>query len=266
MNKLFRSILMLVSIAALCFSGYQIIMIAREYAEGTDLYDDVAQQAVVSAAPSSRPVSSEAPSKPDVPAPEEVEPAEEAAPISVDFAPLLQQNQDVIGWIYCEGTPINYPVVQSDDNEYYLRRLLDGTRNDSGTIYMDYRNSADMSDRNTYIYGHNMKNESMFGTLLHYSDQSFYEEHPAIWYFTPEQAFRIEPIAAMVVDPDSDTYNMLAEDKESLDAHLEWLLPQSELQTGADLSSVERIVTLSTCAYDYEDARYVVVGNVVPVE
>ena len=89
-------------------------------------------------------------------------------PIQVDFDVLSKENQDVIGWLYCPDTSINYPVVQAADNEYYLHRLLDDSKNAAGTLFMDYRNSADLSDWNSVIYGHNMKNGSMFGSLPDY--------------------------------------------------------------------------------------------------
>ena len=83
---------------------------------------------------------------------------QETAPIIVDFEVLQTENKDIIAWLHCPDTKINYPVAQSEDNSYYLRRLLDGSWNTAGTIFMDYRNSADFSDRHTVIYGHNMKN------------------------------------------------------------------------------------------------------------
>ena len=87
-----------------------------------------------------------------------IKPVSETAPITVDFERLQEENKDIIAWLYCPDTEINYPVVQSKDNEYYLRRLLDGTWNIAGTLFMDYRNAADCSDLHTIIYGHNMKN------------------------------------------------------------------------------------------------------------
>lgn len=106
-----------------------------------------------------------------------IKPVSETAPIKVDFERLQEENKDIIAWLYCPDTEINYPVVQSKDNEYYLRRLLDGTWNIAGTLFMDYRNAADCSDLHTIIYGHNMKNNTMFGSLPKYSKQEYYEEH-----------------------------------------------------------------------------------------
>ena len=265
MNKYLRGILMIFFIGMLCYSGYQLFSIAVGYAEGSKLYDDVAQQAVVSAS-SSLPASSTPAEISSAPAVSKTEKDKNAIPLSINFDALWKKNQDVVGWIYLEDTPISYPVVQSEDNEYYLRRMLDGTRNDSGTIYMDYRNDDAMTDEGTYIYGHNMKNRAMFGILPKYSEQTFYEEHPVIWYFTPDHAYRIEPIAAMVVDPTSDVYNMISMEKDELAQQVEWLVSQSDFETAVELSELEQIVTLSTCSYDYDDARYVVVGSLTMAE
>ena len=123
---------------------------------------------------------------------EKNEPKIEFAPLSVDFEILQKENPDIIAWIYCEDTPVNYPIVQADDNDYYLRRLLDGTWNVAGTLFMDYRNADDFSDWHTVIYGHNMKNDSMFGTLPEYRSQEYYEQHPAWYLLTPTQNYKIE--------------------------------------------------------------------------
>ena len=108
-------------------------------------------------------------------------------PIQVDFDALFAKSQDIIGWLYCPDTPINYPVVQAADNEYYLHRLLDDRNNSGGTLFVDYRNSSDLSDWNSIIYGHNMRNDSMFGSLTDYKSQSYFDAHPEIFLLTPER-------------------------------------------------------------------------------
>ena len=123
---------------------------------------------------------------------EDTEQTKETVPISVDFDHLLDKNSDIIGWIYCANTPINYPVVQSDDNEFYLRRSLTGEYDIGGTIFMDYQSDSAITDNNTVIYGHNMLNDTMFGTLVRYKKQPYYDEHPVLWYLTPQKKYKIE--------------------------------------------------------------------------
>ena len=99
-------------------------------------------------------------------------------PICIDFDALKQENNDIIGWIYCPDTPINYPVVKGNDNNQYLRADLKGKYLVSGTIFADYRNNEVGEDKNYIVYGHNMKNSTMFGTLVKYKDQTYYDTHP----------------------------------------------------------------------------------------
>ena len=114
------------------------------------------------------------------------------APIDVNFGALNAMNANVVGWLYCEGTPINYPVVQSTDNSYYLNRLYDNQSNSAGAIFMDAQNAPDLSDVNTIIYGHNMKNGSMFASLQNYDEQWYYGEHPVMYYLTKDHDYQID--------------------------------------------------------------------------
>ena len=188
------------------------------------------------------------------------EPTGDPERIEVDFEELRKMNSDIVGWIYCANTKFNYPIVQGVDNEYYLHRLLDGTWNSNGTIFMDYRNSSDFSDRNTMIHGHHMKTGAMFGELIQYKKQSFYDEHPYIYIMTESQNYRLDLLAGCVVDSVSDIYTTeLTEEMLYSCMSNSTFAPKVSYQGG-------RIVTLSTCSYEYDDARYVVMGELVPIE
>ncbi len=156
--------------------------------------------------------------------------------ITVDFDALLEINPDVIGWLYCPDTVINYPLVQGEDNDYYLHRLINGTPNNNGTLFVDEQNSAGFSDENTVIYGHHMRNGSMFGYLENYEQQSYYEAHPVVYLLTPEGNYA----------------SWLAEQR-----------TRSDFSAPVEVERGDRVVTLSTCAYDFQDARYVVLGKLV---
>lgn len=179
----------------------------------------------------------------------------------MDFESLLKQNTDVVGWIYCENTPINYPVLQSSDNNYYLRRMIDKKYNIAGSVFMDYRCKADLSSLNTIIYGHNMKNDTMFGTFTEYKKQSYYDEHPVLWFLTPEQDYKIELIAGYVTPSTSDVYKDFYS-QEELDIHIKDSIDKSTFVSGVNIAEVDNIITLSTCSYEYSTARYVLIGNV----
>ena len=181
--------------------------------------------------------------------------------IKIDFEALKQINSDIVGWIYLENTPINYPVVQSNDNDYYLRRLVDGTYNRAGTLFMDYRNDKNMNDWNTIIYGHNMKNNTMFGPIIGYKNQSYYDEHKKIYYFTESQNYVIEPFAGYIEDANSIIYNFSINNEK--DQIIKKAKLQSTFKSEVKINDNDKFVTLLTCSYEYEDARYVLLGKII---
>lgn len=180
-------------------------------------------------------------------------------PIAVDFAALREKNEDVVAWIYCEGTAINHPVAQGESNDTYLRRLLDGTYNRAGTIFMDYRNKADFSHWNTVIYGHNMQDDTMFGTLPLYEDPAWYEAHPVWWLLTPEQNYRVDLIAASHIRADARIY-AVTDTVAERNRILQMVRDLSDFSSPTEVGEKDRLVTFSTCTYDRADARYILVG------
>lgn len=189
----------------------------------------------------------------------------ETAPISVDFEALLQENPDIIGWLYSENTPINYPVVQAEDNDYYLRRDLHGEYLRTGTLFADYRCSAVGTGQNHIIYGHNMKNASMFGTLLNYTEQDYYEEHPVLYYLTPDSDYKIELFSGFTANANSDIYRTEIGDTEAFEAFLQEITAKSTFTSAVTVNGDDHIVMLSTCSYEFNNARYVVFGKLTPL-
>ena len=188
----------------------------------------------------------------------------EVSPISIGFNALLQENADIVGWLYCPDSPINYPVVQSEDNEYYLRRLINGEWNISGSLFMDYRNNPLNMDWNTVIYGHNMKNDSMFGTLPSYCSQDYYEQHPIIYFLTPETDYKIELLSGFVTPSNSELYNIYLSESDRTQV-LSDILNSSDFTPQIEFEENERLFTLSTCSYEYDTARYVVIGKMIKI-
>lgn len=191
---------------------------------------------------------------------EEKEKSHRTAPIQVDFDTLRKTNQDVVAWLYSPDTPINYPVVQAPDNEYYLHRRLDGSYDYAGTLFMDFRNSADFSDWNTIIYGHNMRNDSMFGTLTDYKKESYFESHSEIYLLTPEHDYTIKVLAGYATKSDSEVYNKINPDTEEREALFRNWLDAVSCAEEDYPEADDQLITLSTCSYEYRDARYVLVG------
>ncbi len=245
MKKVIRLLLWLIACAALAFSAVKLFGYIREGSQSTSLNDRLIDDAVALKETASQ--------------------TGGASPIEVDFDTLLKKNGDIVGWLYCEDTPINLPVVQSSDNDHYLRRLLDGSWNTAGTLFVDCLNAADFSDVNTVIYGHNMKNKTMFGTLSYYREQSYFEEHPVMWLLTPNGDYKVELAAGYVTPTTSDVYSFDQSEEEVL-ATVRQAVEGSTFTSGIEISDGDRFLTLSTCSYEYNNARYVLIGRLVPQE
>ncbi len=200
----------------------------------------------------------------------EIRDGADTAPIVVDFEALKKENEDVIGWIYCEGTVIDYPVLQGDDNDYYLHHTYDGKKSVSGAIFADADNSPGFADSNTVIYGHHMKNKSMFATISKWVEQEYYEEHPVMWLLTPEQDYKIVLFSEYTTSAYSDTYLMYPQPCPEMDEYLMMAEEKSNFkpdpQYGGQLDPNAHYVLLSTCAYVFDNARDVLHGKLVPVK
>lgn len=180
--------------------------------------------------------------------------------VKVDFASLTAKYPDVVGYIYGPDTKIQYPIAyDSTTNDYYLNRDLDGNLNVNGSIFIEHLNEPDFSDHNTILYGHHMKSGLMFAGLVKYKDPSYYNSHPYFYIYTPYQNYRLDLYAGFVCTHDDEVFATA--------------LTQSQLQSMAAKSTFNsvidtptgNVVTLCTCSYEFNDARYVMVGELVPI-
>ena len=178
--------------------------------------------------------------------------------LSVDFDTLQSVNPDIQAWLYMSGSSIHYPVLQAEDNSTYLYRLADGSSNAHGSLFIDCRNAGDFSDWNTLIYGHNMKDGSMFGGLKKYRKQAYYDAHPEMTLFTPEKTYRMEIFAAVTTDVSAAVYRVPAA-REERDELVQWAQRNSEIECDVSIGTEDRIVTLSTCTGG-DDDRFVVLA------
>ena len=188
----------------------------------------------------------------------------ESPPLSVDFNMLWEENKDIVAWIYCPDTPIHYPIVQSEDNSYYLRRLTDGTWNTAGTLFLDYRCNSAFTDFTSVVYGHNMNNDTMFGTLPEYRSQEYYEEHPVMYLLTPKASYRVDLFAGYVTSTDSEVYRLEYTEEEKI-SFLERSKALSDFSSSVETSPADSLLVLSTCSYEYENARYVLIGRLCEI-
>lgn len=237
------------------YSGYRLYLILHAYQVGKSTYSGIVKSAVSTTAAASE-KTTEAVSEGDTTE------TTAAGELNVDFAVLQKINPQIVAWIYSPDTVINYPVVQGTDNAYYLTHLSDGTYNASGSIFADYRNHL-FQDTNTILFGHHMKDGSMFRSLVNYEKQSYYEQHPVMYLYTPDAKYELQLIAGAII-PGADSYYDAGVGYEGdISASLSEILNGSTFQSGVTYSEGDRLVTLSTCTYEYDDARYVVVGKLV---
>lgn len=256
-GDLLLTIALIIAVIVFCFAAYNLYHIYTEYKKGTDEYNHIEQMAVTERAPETED-KEQAKQENQGPKP----------PIDVDFAALKSVNEDVVGWIYIEALDnISYPVVKGEDNEEYLHTTYEKNYNFAGTIFIDYENSSDFTDCNTLVYGHNMKNGSMFGQLKKFSeDQATYEKSKYFWILTPEKNYRYEIIAAYTTGVNSDTYTLFKGPGDEFQKYLDTIKGYSDIKTDdTDLTIKDKIVTLSTCTGN-ESTRFVVQGKMVNAE
>ena len=248
------TIALIVAIAVFCYAAFNLYHIYTEYKKGTDEYNQIEEMAVTERDADSAEVAGPS--------------AQIKPPIEVDFDKLKSVNEDVVGWIYVDALPdISYPIVKGKDNQTFLHQTYEKNYNFAGTIFVDYENSGDFSDCNTLVYGHNMKNGSMFGHLKKFrEDDKLYKQDKYFWILTPERNYRYEIITAYTTGVNSDTYTLFKGPGEEFEKYLETIKGYSEIQTDdTDLTIKDRIVTLSTCTGN-ESTRFVVQGKRVDAE
>jgi sortase B len=253
-------------------ASYRQIEVYRADVERRYVVEPTASTGVPSLASTPTPVvePTEASKSPQISAqePEPEPPAEaekEVAPITVDFDALLQDCPDTVGWIYTMDGTVNLPVVQGTDNLYYLTHTADGREISGGSLFLDYLNESDFSEDVSFIYGHNMKNGSMFEPLLNYRKQSYYDSYPVIYLLTPTQDYRLELFSGFVTTMESDVYTFNFDTEEAKEQYISEMEDLSEFTPQSLPDVTDRIVCLSTCAYDFENARYVLLGKLVEV-
>ena len=257
MYKFLKIILTIFLWGVLIYCGVVLWNIGKEYFGAGKVYDQLADQYVSSQSTAPKPQRVEDEVEDSTDPTEKI--WDEYAPIDVDFDALLDENSDVVGWLYCEDTVINYPIVQGPDNNYYLDKLLNKTFNICGTLFVDYRNNRDFSHYQNILYGHKMKNGSMFGSIPGYKKQEYYEEHPVMYLMTPEQDYKVVLIAGYVVPSNASEY-MIAENEEERDMLIEKARAKSTFQADVEILETDRLLTMSTCVTDYQSARYMLLG------
>ena len=257
-------LLVVVLVGGMLFSGIKLVSIMLDYRHDRTAYDELAEAAISALA---EPDVTTAPDATPDPNATPAAPVRSEVPIAVDWDLLREKNSDIVGWLY-DPAGMSYPVMQTTDNSYYLHRGWDKQPNTAGSLFADTVATAGVLHSNFLIYGHNMKDGSMFAGIMKYVDQSYYDQHPTMYYLTPWQNYRVELIAAHIVESTLDNFpNYFADDGE-YQTYLNTITSRSFFRTNAQVSTQYQLITLSTCDYSsgYTDPRFLVHGMLVPIQ
>lgn len=251
-KKLIIVIILIISIAALCTSALIILNWFKDNQKTNQIVDEITEITSIDEVKDNE--NTELVNPPD-------ESAKKTVPndywdfiklplISVNFDELLAKNNDTVGWINVNNTNINYPVVQTSNNDDYIAKAFDGTKNQAGWIFADYRNNMKDFDKNTIIYGHSRLNQTMFGTLLNIMNKSWYTNkyNHVIKFSTPYENTMWQIFSVYKIEPESYylTTNFNS-DNEYL-TFLNTLKSRSIYNFNAEINESDKIITLSTCS------------------
>ncbi len=230
-------LVIVILLCVIAFSLFKVLTLLNKYNEGTKAYKEIA---------------------------EDVQDKKNA--LDIDWDKLLKKNEDIKAWIYAKDTVINYPVVRGEDNDYYLHRLLNGEYNFKGTIFIDANCERPFEDFLTIIYGHSMRDGSMFKPLFKWRDQDFYDKHKKMMILTPDQDYNLEIFACCYTTGDSDRYVYGITEKEEKTEYIDWAFANSLIQCDVTVEPDDTIVMLSTCAEATGTKRVIVYGKLVERE
>ncbi|GAF22041.1 MULTISPECIES: class B sortase [Shouchella] len=180
------------------------------------------------------------------------------------FDELRAINQDIVGWVSINDTEIHYPVLQSSDNDYYLNRNYKGERTRAGSIFMDYRNHPEEA-KHTILYGHHMRDGTMFNELERFTDEAFFYESDGHFFDTPVGQYTIDVFSVYYTTTDFYYIETDFEDDEAYGEFLREIQARSMYSSATEVSSSDRIITFSTCDDSTgQDGRFVVHAKLVP--
>lgn len=262
MNKkgrsLFSSFLIVILFILIILCGYQLITYYLDIKRSHDLSKDISVIVQEAAAkPESTPEKMTEPEIPEI----------TEKTVLPEIAVLRQEyTEDIVGYVRIPDTAIDYAVVQSENNEYYLDRDICGNSNAAGTIYMDYENNPEYLGYNTILYGHNMKNGSMFHNLRYYMQQDFFKAHPVIEYKTVYEDTKWQVFAFLHTDTSFYYIQTIFSDDEQFYQLAAEIKARSLYDTGVEITAQDKMLLLSTCANEGGNNRYVLAAKLITEE
>ncbi|MEG0813927.1 MAG: class B sortase [Clostridium sp.] len=185
---------------------------------------------------------------------DETEETTKAYDSPIDFEELRKINPDIVAWLKIPGTKIDYPVVQTTDNETYLKKTFEGATSAEGTVYLDCDSDGSLMGHHSIIYGHHMKNKSMFTDIVKFKEKDFFDQHREIILYTPERELHLKTVAALYGDADGEKRRTKFASQEKMNEYLDVQTQKCsfrELPKG----DVKQIYSFVTCSYEFENAR-----------
>ena len=226
MKRMINNILLIICIFIFCISTWKLYGYYRSYKKAKDTYSKIAKENVKISKNERK----------------------------IDFKKLKSQNQDIAGWIYIRGTTIDYPIVQGKDNEEYLHQDFNKKKSSSGTIFLDNNCKKDFTSDNNIIYGHHMKNGTMFAQLLKFREKSFLKKHNEIMIFTPDRTIHLKVISAYAQKAQNKIPVTFANDEQKK-AYIKKIESMGEQTIKTSRINDSHIYTFVTCSYEGEDNR-----------
>lgn len=271
-NKLNLKVILYTFITVICGAGliFCVGTMIRDYQvqkAAEKQFEEMAQNVIVTEAPTE--AITEIPTETETEAPSIIEERGIEVPkLALDWADMREQNDDIYSWIYIPNTNVNYPVLQHDtEHDFYLDHNLDKSEGRPGCIYSQRYNTTTYMDRNTVLYGHNMKNGSMFKTLHLFEDRAFFDENRYFYIYTPSLVLVYEIIAACEYSNEHVLYKYDFNTEEAAGEFIEDMAKGSESKNHVleDLTfdANTKLVTLSTCIGGRATERWVVVGQLL---
>ena len=205
------------------------------------------------------PVTKPKPSSETDPAVPEI-PEEPTLPV-LEWNGALGDNPDIVGWLLVKELGIDYPLVHGTNNEYYLTHTAQKKSNNRGALFMDFRNNSDLSDFNTIVYGHNINSGRMFGRLKEMKNRSTFDAVTTGYLFTEARTYNLEIFAVVVTDSKSDYFGLFFPSPASKESHLKKIQEQAMFYRDIGMTAKDKIIVLSTCSYEFKDARTLVLAR-----
>lgn len=261
-----HTIIILICIGIAVYAAYNIISIYMTYKEADEEYETLREYTTTDSV-----TQSVSQAITEIVSGSEADSEEQAdtgtGSLSVNFDELLAINPDIVGWLYIPAENISYPVVQGENNDEYLHTTVYGTYNFAGSIFMESDNSGDFTDPNTIIYGHNMKNQSMFGALDNLYARGTYADNEYFYIYTPSETYTYKMFNIGYTVTGSSVYTLFSGPSEEVTQYITEMSSLSSVSLYIpDYDENSRVVTLSTCASASGSERFVVQGLLVGIQ